>query len=334
MQTPDLKQLFQKFINNQCTDAEREEVLFYIRNAQIPPEFEALMQENLDQKLASGQRVSPEISERIRQRIQEKILPAGKTSLSGPKLLPRRWLAIAATVSLSLLASWVYFNFPGWGHSYQVYTTTYGETRSLQLPDGSQVVLNANSKLTLSSDWPTALIEEEAFVREVWLEGEGFFDVKKLSKPIGFVVHTDDLEVEVLGTRFNVNSREQITRVVLDEGKVKLSTQHQPELIMKPGELVELTKVKPQFQKKKVNPDTYLAWRHDELVFEATPLTEIIDMLKDNYGYEVIIHHEAVTEDMLFTGKAPADDTSLLLEMLSESFDLSILQDNKKIVFE
>ena len=331
---PDKRKLFEKFINNQCTTAELEEVLAYIRASQVPPEFEALMQENLEQKIAANKKVTPELSDKLYQSIQSSI--SHKEQISKTRGLPstQKWGAIAATVSVLLLSGLLYFYFPKFYHPTQVYATTYGEKEQILLPDGSSVVLNANSQLTLSSDWSSDMAGNESFVREVWLEGEAFFEVKKLSNPTRFLVHTDHLKVEVLGTRFDVNTRAQKTRVVLNEGKVKLLAQNQPELVMNPGELVELNEGDAQFQKKIVNPETYIAWRHNELVFEAIPLTEIIDILEHNYGFEVEVQEKAVTSEMLFTGKAPAEDISLLLKMLSETFNINIVQTDRKIVFQ
>ncbi|MEQ9439253.1 MAG: FecR domain-containing protein [Cyclobacteriaceae bacterium] len=330
----DKTRLFQRFIDNQCTSAELEEVWFYIDADQIPAEFEKAIRENFEQKFNRHAKVSPEISGRMYRNIQAKTR-ARQTPRSRSVPIFRKSMAVAATLSLLLMGGVVYFYAPFTAlTSSQEYTTTYGETRHILLPDSTSVVLNANSRLTVATDWSTALDQQKELVREVWLEGEAFFDVKKLAKPTRFVVHTDDLKVEVLGTRFDVNSREQKTRVVLDEGKVKLMARNQPELVMQPGELVELSGENAQFQKKLVNTDTYLSWRHDELIFEATPMTEIIELLENNYGYEVVIQNEAVKSSMLFTGNVPANNTRLLLQMLSETFNISIVQQEKKIVFQ
>ena len=247
----------------------------------------------------------------------------------------RMSMAVAATIALLLCGGLLYFYLPSsLGDSQQVYSTAYGETQHILLPDSSSVVLNANSTLTISSDWPDESQPAENQMREVWLEGEAFFDVKKMANPTRFIVHTTDLKVEVLGTRFDVNSRQEKTRVVLDEGKVNLLTRNQPELVMKQAELVELSKEHARFQKKLVNPESYISWRHDELIFEATPITEIIDILTYNYGYQVVIRDNTVSQEMIFTGNAPANDITLLLEMLSETFDISISQQEKKIVFQ
>lgn len=86
-----------------------------------------------------------------------------------------------------------------------MYATQYGEQRVVELPDHSVVSLNANSTLRFRNDWSQANT-----LREVWLDGEAFFSVQKqegAAGPAKFIVHTNDLDVEVLGTRFNVSNR-------------------------------------------------------------------------------------------------------------------------------
>ena len=99
--------------------------------------------------------------------------------------------------------------------STSTYVTRYGETQTILLPDSSTVLLNANSRLTLSTDWTDT--------REVWLEGEAFFRVRKIKRitspasaeHVKFIVRTDRLNVEVLGTEFNVRQRSEKTAVLL-----------------------------------------------------------------------------------------------------------------------
>ncbi len=126
------------------------------------------------------------------------------------------------------------------------YTTQLGETQHIVLPDSSTVILNANSTLSLSSNWQHD--------REVWLTGEAYFSVQKQQEEIlqdgnlqtwhiKFTVHTADVEVEVLGTRFNVNERSGTTKVVLNSGRVQLkNTTNEDVMQMKPGDLVAFSK--------------------------------------------------------------------------------------------
>jgi ferric-dicitrate binding protein FerR (iron transport regulator) len=217
------------------------------------------------------------------------------------------------------------------------YVTQYGETRILLLPDSSTVTLNANSTLKHNSDW----YGDE--VREVWLQGEAFFSVVHTRDHQKFIVNTSDLDVEVLGTEFNVNNRRGGTKVVLNSGKVKLSLPSVPtngetdkkvkEIIMKPGELVEYSEEDKKTTKEVVDAEKYTAWRENKLIFEDTPVSEIVQVLEDNYGLEVIIKDSALASRK-FTATYPADNVDILLKALSKTFNIKISKTENQVVFE
>lgn len=216
------------------------------------------------------------------------------------------------------------------------YATAFGETQSITLPDGTQVSLNANSELSFSNDWST---EKQ---REVWLKGEAFFSVTKKPGPVNarsgyakFIVHTHDLAVEVLGTKFNLLARQGKTQVVLQEGKVQvtdLRTGIQEKLMMKPGELVEVLQQAPPVTKKAVKTALYSAWKDNQLVFDDTPLRDIAVILEDNYGYQVMFEDPSLP-DQQYTGVHSADSLSQLFEALSISFTLTITQRDNQLIF-
>ena len=133
------------------------------------------------------------------------------------------WGVAASIVLVTFAVSW--FN-----QKPVAYETGYGQIRKIDLADGSVVTLNANSKLKIADDL------ENTPLREVWLEGEAFFDIAK-KNGAKFIVHTSEAEVEVLGTEFNVNTRRKQTKVILHEGKVKLLAGNAQPVIMKPGEM-------------------------------------------------------------------------------------------------
>src|SRR5690606_10326257 len=98
------------------------------------------------------------------------------------------------------------------------YLTSYGEIIEVILPDSSHVVMNGNSTMTMAKNWYSDR------PREVYLDGETIFSVRKSKDHQKFIVHTsDDFNVEVLGTEFNVFARESKTRVVLNSGTVQLN---------------------------------------------------------------------------------------------------------------
>ncbi|MDZ7691448.1 MAG: FecR family protein [Balneolaceae bacterium] len=100
----------------------------------------------------------------------------------------------------------------------QEYSTNYGEKLTFRLSDGSNIILNANSELTFSSK------VEKGLNTEVWLRGEAFFDITRLEgdQQRTFTVHTKNGSIQVLGTRFTVNTFREQTQAVLEEGKIQV----------------------------------------------------------------------------------------------------------------
>ncbi|MFC5411157.1 FecR family protein [Larkinella bovis] len=234
----------------------------------------------------------------------------------------------AAAVAVLLLAGlgWWYTNRAAPSITYQ---TAYGEIRTVTLPDGSVVTLNANSRLEVAADWQTV------GRREVLLKGEAFFDVTK--KPLSsgdrmpFVVHTGAADVVVLGTRFNVNTRRSRMQVVLQEGKVRVYLGRQPDLMLQPGDLVETTEGQPAIRRTRVDADRYVAWRDNLLVMDDEPLQEIFQRMQDQYGLTVSTADQRLLTER-FSGTVPADKPNLLLRLIAETFRLRINQEKNQIV--
>jgi ferric-dicitrate binding protein FerR (iron transport regulator) len=234
---------------------------------------------------------------------------------------------VAAAVSLLLIALAAWFVLEKF-RGETIYQTAYGEIRTITLPDQSVVTLNANSQLTLPRNWNSQAS------REVWLEGEAFFDVKHLSTHQKFLVHTsDNFTIEVLGTSFNVFKRESGTRVVLQSGKVKLNignAQKAADLIMRPGELVELEPEKGTYSRKTVNPQIASAWKSRKLIFDNTPLSDIVSLLKESYGLQVNVSHPDLLNKKVF-GSCPTDDVDVLLAAISKPFGLSVTRNGNEV---
>jgi ferric-dicitrate binding protein FerR (iron transport regulator) len=130
------------------------------------------------------------------------------------------------------------------------YHTDYGEKLTFRLSDGSQITLNANSDLKFSSKI------EKGLNTEVWLEGEAYFDIAHLEgeQLRTFTVHTDDGSIQVLGTRFAVNTFRGVTRTVLEEGKVNISNSgSSASYELAPGELAQFKSNDNKIAVKKVN---------------------------------------------------------------------------------
>lgn len=251
------------------------------------------------------------------------------------KVLPSSWMKIAASIILMLSLLGGYYIWQN--QQNQIIKTAFGETKKVKLSDGSIVVLNANSSIEYSSDW------QELPLREVWLEGEAYFKVVRLasekqteSKLLKkFIVHTQGLDIEVLGTEFNVLQREENAQVVLTEGKVKVSAKDKKteEIYLEPGELVEYSSVNPILSKKVVDPEKYTLWQEHQLVFNGESLAQVAKRLKEIFGYEVEFAN-AQMADYKFKGTVPSNDLDVLLDVLKNAYGFEIEKKGRRLIFQ
>ena len=215
-----------------------------------------------------------------------------------------KWWAAAAIIFLTSLGIWQYIRTTG----KLVMQTAFGETRQEVLPDGSQVMLNANTTLNYRN-WKAGTD------REVWVNGEAFFHVKKTAQKTRFIVHTGHFDVVVTGTQFNVINRNSKNNVLLTEGSVTIQGKGQ-EVQMKPGEFVEFNNT--GIQKKDVNSAPVLAWTEHKFIFEKTPMKEVAELVADLYGIKVTLAYTTAATDSL-SGIMPSDNLDDFVQVLTYS---------------
>lgn len=210
-------------------------------------------------------------------------------------------------------------------YSWTEYITAVGEIRTIELEDGSTVVLNGNSRLrvpgNLSADHP----------RNVFLTGEANFQVAKArSQNARFVVHTQDLDVEVLGTRFNVNSRAEETIVYLEEGSVKVSREEKDgqEIYLSPGEKLGYSTTDRTLKRIEVESEVNeISWREGIFEFENLPLDKILKQITDPYDYQYNIESQGL-KDRTFTVRIPDNDLTFSISVLEKITGTSITDSN------
>lgn len=272
----------------------------------------------------SVEEASPEEQQEVKANIMRQIRSRQHVVHPNPF---RRYLSVAAVACLLLTGAYFVWQF-ALDQPYHQYATDFGAQKEILLPDSTLVKLNANSSLKFRKDW------SDQRMREVWLEGEAFFEVvKKPDAADGrFFVHTNQLDVEVLGTTFNVQARHGETQVVLNTGKIKLHQasqgKEQQEIFLEPGEMATLSK--DALVKSQVNPHVYSSWKDNRLFFENESIRKIARRLNDTYGYEVKVARQEWL-DLTFTGSCPADDISILLTAISESFEVQVTLHDQQI---
>lgn len=322
--TPIDPALLTKFFSNQCTAAEQQQVLEWLDTA----EGRAWLSASIQQDLEKGEGHTLPRTARSGE-IYQRILATTGMHDTPPR---RQWFSssqgVRALKAAAVLTGVIALSFAAWKLFYQnnnaiTYTTAYGEIRTITLPDQSVVTLNGNSTLRYSKRW------NRTADREIWIQGEAFFDVKPAPQQ-RFVVHTSrHINVEVLGTSFNVLDRETRMQVVLNSGKVRLSGRSaaiKAPIVMQPGQLVEFKEKSNAYAQKKVNTEQYASWKNHKLQFRNANLEEVARVLQETYGLTVTIADTTLLHQQ-FSGTVPSGSADILLDGLSQLFDLKI---NKK----
>ena len=173
-----------------------------------------------------------------------------------------------------------------------VVTPRGGEYKVL-LDDGTQVWLNADSRL----EFPDVFSGEQ---RKVKLSGEAYFDVAKDHKR-PFIVSVDNMDVEVLGTEFNISAYNNDAQIqtTLVEGKVAVksnSTSDYIQKILSPGEQAELIKGKDVIEIREVDVSQYIAWKDGKFVFDYQTFGEITKILERWYDVDFVFTNTELKE--------------------------------------
>lgn len=266
----------------------------------------------------AGQVALNRLMERLEESPSKQIqLPAVKTGSFW-----KSWRLVASVALFMLASGFVFFQFLY--HTEVILATTYGEQMETYLPDGSKVTLNANSSLKYHTSDP----------RKVWLEGEAFFEIQKMPKTnADFEVLTQDLTVNVLGTSFNVNTRNDQTRVFLKEGKVKLKVDNPATDVieMDPGDLIAYSKKQNKLKENRENASALenASWKEGTLIFNDTLLPHALYEIEDIYGIQFVLQSEELKQEII-SGGVPIKDLNVTLQTLSEVYGIRIRSEGKR----
>jgi len=238
------------------------------------------------------------------------------TKKSTPKVISfyqSKWFKIAAILIVFIGLTYVMKS--------EISFTEYAENTqktAFTLPDDSEIVLNAGSGINYKKwNWNNQ--------RSLELEGEAFF---KVAKGKTFDVQTDLGTVTVVGTQFNVKSRENRMEVSCFEGKVKVQNKNQITYITK-GERVI-------FENNTQTSGTFTAsiptWLENQMHFESENLTAISAEMERQYGFKIAMKN--VSLEQTFTGTIPSDDLDVALKIISKTFHLKATKENTTIILE
>lgn len=249
---------------------------------------------------------------------QEELLQKIKEKTDHKERRSYRWMyATAATVVLALSFALYTILTP----STTTVLTSIGEQKTILLPGGSEVTLNANSQIAYTEDtWSDE--------RKITLEGEAYFSVKKGAP---FTVESEKGTVTVLGTQFNVVDGEDFYEVKCFEGRVRVEIEGEQE-VLKPKNSVRKVRMSA-LQRRSITTRTP-DWMNNKSSFEGVPLTHVFNALKNQYA--ITYQGDTNFGEQTFTGTFPHDNLQLALKIVFNAipYDYELKENNVVVILE
>ena len=292
------KELIEKYFEETITDVEIKELSDWIKNDRQLHDWWEQEFERSDSSM------NPVLRDKLFARIKEETLGKEVRPL---RIIPWKWVAaILLPVCVAFFTYYLLDSSPT-AETPFIVKAGKGDKATIELPDGTNVVLNSASQLSYLNNFGEK-------VRRVQLNGEAYFKVAHDEKH-AFIVQIGDLEVKVLGTSFNVSAYEDAkdVTVVLLEGKVGVYAQKISH-IMKPGDKIEYNKATHKITATQVHPNDYIEWTKGNIYFEKESL-EIMKTLSRIYDVEIRFDSNKLPNEY-FTGTIPGGGIQNALNIL------------------
>lgn len=197
-----------------------------------------------------------------------------------------------------------------------------------KLSDGSKVSLNANSKLIYPEEFAGK-------TREVELEGEAFFEIEP-NKEKPFIIHSENANIKVLGTSFNVKAYSDLKEieVAVNTGVVMLftvnsATNDTTSVILHVGEKGIYNKENKTVEKSGTVSADELYWLNRTLIFKETELKKVIEMLQDCYNVTITVENDNANTCRL-NAIFKNESIDEILDVIAASFNLKVVKDKDK----
>ena len=200
-------------------------------------------------------------------------------------------------------------------------TTRNSQHLSHVLPDGSVVTLNSDSKIEYKPLWWN-------LSRDLALSGEAFFDVKKGEK---FSVHSVHASTHVLGTSFNIYSRDTDYKVFCKTGKVRVYSQESDvDVVITPGQLAVVNSLLKRGSVRDVDPQNEMGWKSNKFTFTSEELKKVFEELERQYDITVKVNNDSISEFKLTGYFSKSRSVEPMLDIVCKSFNLKYVKIDKK----
>ena len=297
MQQEELYLLIARYLARQTSSDENEWLATWVAQS---PENERTFEQLKTVWQASQTPAAPTETAAALGRLKARLAQPAELAVLAPPV--RRWwlrlarpaqLAGLVVLLLSALSGVYFYTRPTPTLAYRVYRTPAGQPRRLRLADGSVVTLAPQSQLRYPAQFGAAS-------REVYLEGEAFFEVSKDPRR-PFRVHSGAWVTQVLGTKFNVSAVPGASQlaVSLVEGKVQV-TDKQDEYLLAPGQQLRAERTTGRIYRQAFDRKQVLAWRSNQLIFKNEKLADVANQLERRYGVKLVFADTATAEVRLW----------------------------------
>ncbi|MHB1178190.1 MAG: FecR family protein [Daejeonella sp.] len=299
-------ELLHKYLKDEATNEEHQFLLSYYNLFQSEPDVLALLSQEKKEELKSQMHTTIWQNISRGEQLDENVKPIKRWSV--------RMIA-AAAILLATCTIGIFFlrNEPAKNQTVAAHINQQKINRLVRLPDGSTVIVSSGSKLNYPSSF------DGLARREVYLEGQAFFDIKhNASKP--FIVHTGRLETTVLGTAFNIKAFPvdiDITVTVI-RGKVKVSDQNKTLGIILPHQQIACNKQKANSTLKTVDTDTYLDWKAQDLLFDDVTVAEAAELLEERFDVNITFSDQLIKSNRFTTTFLKGESLEQVLTSICE----------------
>jgi len=284
-----LIRLMQLYIENRCTEKERDELLSWLKQTESYDPIDSILNNHWEGIM--DEVGAPDQSREKELRNEFKLIKHKLKRTKSPnkrKSLELTWFIKVAAVILLFagIGASIYQlkDRPATSVTYAEFKSEHGKIKKIKLADGTFVTLNSASSLKL----PTDFNSKSRFVQ---LEGEAFFDVaKNVKKP--FIIQSGDARIKVLGTSFNVKAykEDKLMAVTVATGKVMVNMDAMDlQLKLLPNDHLSINKLTSEFTKTTVDETNYNKWISGILHFDKEPLVDVIKELNRKYDKKVIL---------------------------------------------
>ena len=221
-----------------------------------------------------------EIWMRLEQQIDISSEPEKVKKISIPNF---RWIGYPRLVGTFLLIALIYIPITRTLNTININSDLGIRKKVISLSDGSKIYLNAGSELSYSKYY-------DSENRKISLSGEAYFDVKRGINP--FIIATEYAEITVLGTKFNVRSRDDGFEVGVNEGTVKVQNDLQSMEISQ-GEQIDVNPEYPKTFSTSKTADFYPGWKNNKIICDNSSLLKICDELERIYNIKINFQNES-----------------------------------------